>query len=60
MDYVMTMTVAGKSFYVSSDSGKRKQIVRREKIMTTTGMQTPQYQNRRQQLYLTLAAPLAK
>jgi hypothetical protein len=60
MDYVMTMTVAGKSFYVSNDGSKRKQIVRREKIVTTTGAQMPKSQNRRQQLYLTLAAPLAK
>ena len=60
MDYVMTMTVAGKSFYVSCDGSKRKQIVRREKIVTTTGAQMPQSYNRRQQLYLTLAAPLTK
>ena len=55
MDYVMTMTVAGKSFYVSSDGQGRRQIVRREKILTTTGSQTPQTQSKRQQLYLTLA-----
>lgn len=55
MDYVMTMTVAGKSFYVSSDGRNRKQIVRREKILTTTGSQAPQTQSKRQHLYLTLA-----
>ena len=55
MDYVMTMTVAGKSFYVTSDGQSRKKIVRREKIMTSTGSQTPQSQNKRQHLYLTLA-----
>jgi hypothetical protein len=55
MDYVTTMTVAGKSFYVSSDGRGRKKIVRREKILTTTGSQTPQTQNKRQHLYLTLA-----
>jgi len=60
MDYVMTMTVAGRSFYVLSDHSGRKQIVRREKIVTTTGAQMPQSQNRRQQLFLTLASPLVK
>ena len=55
MDHVTTMTVAGKSFYVSSDGRSRKKIVRREKIMTTTGSQTPQSHNKRQQLYLALA-----
>lgn len=60
MDHVMTMTVAGRSFYVLSDGCSRKQIVRREKIVTTTGAQMAQSQNRCQQLYLTLAAPLPK
>ena len=55
MDYVTTMTVAGKSFYVLNDGQSRKKIVRREKIMTTTGSQTPPAQNQRQHLYLTLA-----
>jgi len=55
MDHVTTMTVAGKSFYVLSDGQSRKRIVRREKILTTTGSQTPHAQNQRQQLYLTLA-----
>ena len=55
MDYVTTMTVAGKSFYVMSDGPGRKKIVRREKIMTTTGSQTPAAQNKRQHLYLTMA-----
>ena len=51
----MTMTVAGKSFYVLSDARSRQQIVRREKIVTSTGSQTSTNQNKRQQLYLTLA-----
>lgn len=55
MDHVTTMTVAGKSFYVSSDGRGRRQIVRREKILTTTGTQTPNPQSKRQHLYLTLA-----
>ena len=55
MDHVMTMTVAGKSFYVSSGGQSRKKIVRREKVLTTTGSQTAQTQNQRQHLYLTLA-----
>ena len=60
MDHVMTMTVAGKSFYVLSDGRNRKQIVRREKITTSTGAQASDSHNKRQQLFLTLAAPLAK
>ncbi len=56
MDYVMTMTVAGKSFYVSSDGQGRRRIVRREKILTTTGTTTPHPQSKRQHLYLTLAS----
>jgi len=60
MDYVMTMTVAGKSFYVLSDGQTGRQIVRREKIVTSTGAQCANSQDRRQQLFLTLAAPLVK
>ncbi len=55
MDYVMTMTVAGKSFYVLSDGQGRRRIVRWEKILTTTGTTTPHPQSKRQHLYLTLA-----
>lgn len=55
MDHVTTMTVAGKSFFVSSDGQSRKRIVRREKVVTSTGSQTPPSQNKRQQFYLTLA-----
>jgi hypothetical protein len=54
------MTVAGKSFHVLSDGRNRKQIVRREKIITSTGAQMQDSQNKRQQLFLTLAASLAK
>ena len=60
MDYVMTMTVAGKSFYVLSDNCNRQRIVRREKIVTTTGAQMLQPQSKCRQLYLTLAAPHAR
>ena len=60
MDYVMSMTVAGKSFYVLRDGQTGKQIVRREKIATTTGAQFPHPQDRCQQLFLTLALPLAR
>jgi hypothetical protein len=55
MDYVTTMTVAGKSFCFLSDGQGRKKIVKREKIVTTTGSQTPQSQSKRQHFYLTLA-----
>lgn len=53
----MTMTVAGKSFYVLSDEqGRSRKIVRREKIVTTTGTSSAHPQNKRQHLYLTLAS----
>ena len=59
MDYLTVVTAAGKSQFVSNDSRNRKQIVRSEKVVTSTGMQTPQ-RHKRQQLFLTLASPLAK
>ncbi len=60
MDYLISVTAAGKSFLVISDSHGRQQIVRREKIATTTGTQAPHPQQKRQHLFLTLAAPSAK
>ncbi len=60
MDYLIVVTAAGKSHFVSNDSRNRKQIVRSEKIVTTTGMQSPHTRHRRQQLFLTLASPLVK
>ena len=57
MDYLMVVTAAGKSLFVSSDSRGRKQIVRREKIVTTTGTLTPHPHPKRQHLFLTLAGP---
>jgi hypothetical protein len=60
MDYLVVVTVAGKLFSVSSDSRGRKQIVSREKIVTTTGTQSPYPQPKRQHLFLSLAGPRAK
>jgi hypothetical protein len=57
MDYLMVVTAAGKSLVISSDSRGRKQIVRRDKIVTTTGTQTPHPRFKRQHLFLTLAGP---
>lgn len=54
MDHVMTMIVAGKSFYVLSDGRGRKQVIGLAKIFTTTGAQIPDSQNRRRQFFLTL------
>jgi hypothetical protein len=59
MDYLMVVTAAGKSYFVSSDSRSGKQIVRSERIVTSTGVQRA-HPYKRQQLYLTFAAPIAK
>ena len=55
MDYLMVVTAAGKSQFVVVDSRSRKQIVRREKVATTTGTESPHPQPKRQHLFLTLA-----
>jgi hypothetical protein len=60
MDYLTVVTAAGKSYFVSCDSRSRSQIVRREKIVTTTGHQTMHPQPKRQHLFLSLAGPLVK
>jgi hypothetical protein len=60
MDYFLVVTAAGKSHFVSNDVRSRKQIVRSEKVVTSTGMQSPHTRHKRQQLFLTLAGPLAK
>jgi hypothetical protein len=57
MDYLMVVTVAGKSFSVLSDSRGRRQIVRREKIVTSTGTESPYPHPKRQHLFLSLAGP---
>ncbi len=59
MDYVTVVTAAGQVHFVSGDN-RRNQTVRREKIVTRTGMQWPHARHKRQQLYLTLAGPLPK
>ena len=60
MDHLTVVTAAGKSHFVSYDSQNRKQIVRREKHVTSTGSLLPHLHRKRQQLFLTLAAPLSK
>ncbi|HEU5124101.1 MAG TPA: hypothetical protein VFW05_08570 [Verrucomicrobiae bacterium] len=60
MDYLMIVTAAGKVNFVSPDSRKTPQIVRREQIVTFTGSQSPECRQKRQQLFLTLASPLSK
>jgi hypothetical protein len=60
MDYIMIVTVSGKSYVVLSDSRSRRQIVRRDKIVTTTGTQSSYPQPKRQHLFLSLAGPPPK
>ena len=60
MDYQIVVTAAGKSHFVAYGSQGRKQIVRSEKIATSTGMQWPNSRHKRQQLFLTLASPTVK
>lgn len=60
MDYLTVVTAAGKSLIVSRDGLRKLQIVRRVKISTTTGTQSPHPRPRRQQLFLSLAGPHVK
>jgi hypothetical protein len=60
MDYLMVVTAAGKSHLVLSDNRSRMQIVRRDKIVTTTGTQSPHPQHKRQHFFLSLAGPPAR
>lgn len=60
MDYLMVVTAAGKSLLVLSDSRDRKQIVRRDKVVTTTGTQPLHPQQKRQHFFLSLASPPAR
>jgi len=60
MVYLTVVTAAGKSLFLSSDDRYRVQIVRREKVVTTTGMQNSHARHKRQQLYLSLAVPPLK
>jgi hypothetical protein len=57
MDHLLIVTAAKKAHYVVRDSRGRMQIVRRERIVTSTGTQLPHPQQKRQQLYLSLAGP---
>lgn len=55
MDYVTVVIAAGKLNFVSADSRSRKQIVRREILVTTTGSQTSDGRQNHPQLFFTLA-----
>jgi hypothetical protein len=59
MDHLTIVMAAGKTLIVSSDN-RGKQIVGCQKLVTRTGVQQPVARPRRQQLFLTLAAPLEK
>jgi hypothetical protein len=59
MDYLTVVTAAGKAHFVWNDGRGQKQIVKSEKIVTSTGPQFP-HQHKRQQLFLSLAGPVAK
>ena len=60
MDYLMVVTAAGKSHVVLSDSRGRKLIVSRERIVSSTGTESPHPQPKRQHLFLSMASPPAK
>ena len=60
MDYLMVVTAAGKSHWILSDGRSGKLIVSRERIVTSTGTETPHPQPKRQHLFLSLAGPHAK
>jgi hypothetical protein len=60
MDHLTVVTSVGKSVYLAPDNRSRLKIVKRERIVTTTGVQLSRGQHKRQQLYLTLAGPLVK
>ena len=59
MDHLMIVMAAGKTLIVSSD-GRASQVVGCKKLVTRTGVQQPAAKPRRQQLFLTHAAPLEK
>ena len=60
MDHLTVVTAAGKCLVVSHDGQRKQQIVRRSKVTTSTGTQSPHPRPKRQQLFLTLAGPTAK
>ena len=59
MDHLMIVMAAGKTLIVSSDK-EGNQIVGCKKLVTRTGVQQPAAKPKRQQLFLTHAAPLEK
>jgi hypothetical protein len=60
MDYLMVVTAAGMSHLVLSDSRSRKLIVSRDRIVTSTGTQSPYPQPKHQHLFLSMASPPVK
>jgi hypothetical protein len=59
MDYLTVVIVSGKALYINDDNRSRKQVVRRERVVTSTGAQS-QACRKRQHLFLTLAGASAK
>jgi hypothetical protein len=59
MAHLIVVTAAGKSLLISGDDNRSRQIVGCKKITTRTGVHLPA-QQKRQQLFLTLASPLEK
>ncbi|MFO1475262.1 MAG: hypothetical protein U1F98_01260 [Verrucomicrobiota bacterium] len=56
----MAVTAAGKCHFVVCGGQNGNRVVRRERITTSTGTQSLHPQQKRQHLFLTLAAPPAK
>jgi hypothetical protein len=59
MDHLTIVMAAGKTLIVSND-GRSKEVVGCKKLVTRTGVQQAATRPRRQQLFLTHAAPLEK
>jgi hypothetical protein len=59
MDHLTIVMAAGKTLIVSSDS-RGSQVVGCKKLVTRSGVQQPVARPKRQQLFLTHAAPLEK
>jgi len=60
MDYLTVVTVAGKSFFLAGGDRQRLKVVRAEKIVSRTGVETTCGPHKRQRLYLTLAGSAPK
>jgi hypothetical protein len=59
MDHLTIVMAAGKTLIVSGDKGGGR-VIGCKKLVTRTGVQQPTARPKRQQLFLTHAAPLEK